>query len=560
MVGSFDSVVLAAVAADLQAWLGGRVARVTQSVSLELAVELRAGGRHAAILCSVHARWARVHLGAPGSDGTRSPFASMLRSRLDRARLAAVEQRAFERVLTLRFETDAGPADLVAEIMARHSNLILVQGGIISGALKPVPATLSSVREVLPGRRYQAPPAPRPSPVEITGDRLRNILDASADPLTRILTTRLLGISPTMAREVAARAGLDPDRPVAPAAVEPLLGALRWLAAVVQRREFSPVVYLDGAAIAGYAPFPLRSVGHLVAERVPTMSEAVFRVMTAQRAESDLGEARARSVAAIQAALAKVTRIDAEVRAGLEDARRGEAVKQRGELLLAYAAQIPPGATEATVPGFDGAPITIPLDPTLTPVQNARALFARYAKLRRAGPALDARLRVLAQEREYLDAALAMVEQATDPTDAAALAEELRDEGYLRRAPRARPPAAPSRPKAFPLPGGATVLVGRTNQDNDRITFKVAGPGDLWFHARGVPGAHVVLRTGGRAPEPVEIDRAAAVAAWFSRARGATSVAVDYTARAHVRKPKGSRPGFVVYERERTVQVRPQAP
>lgn len=559
MVGSFDSIVLAAVAADLQGWLGGRVARVIQSAPLELAVELRAGGRRAAIVYSIHARWARVHLGAAGPEGPRSPFASMLRSRLDRARLAAVEQRAFERVLTLRFETDTGPADLVAEIMARHSNLILVQGGIISGALKPVPARLSSVREVLPGRPYRAPPAGRPSPAELTGDRWRAILEAPAEPLTRILTTRLLGISPTMARELAARAGLDPDRPVAPPAAQ-LLDALRWLAAVVQRHEFSPVVYLDGAAVAGYAAFPLRSATHLVAEPAPTMSEAVARVVTAQRAGSDLQEARARSVAAVQAALARVTRIEAEIRAGLEDARTGEAIKQRGELLLAYAAQIPAGATAATVPGYDGAPTTIPLDPTRTPVQNARAFFARYAKLRRALPALEARGRVLAQERAYLDAALAMVEQATDPADAAALADELRDEGYLRPARRARPPAAPWQPKAFPLPGGATVLVGRTNQDNDRITFRVAAPDDLWLHARGVPGAHVVLRTGGRAPEPAEIERAAAIAAWFSRARGATSVAVDYTARAHVRKPKGSRPGFVVYERERTVQVRPQAP
>lgn len=562
VIGSFDSIVLAAVAADLQALVGGRVVRVTQPGVSEVAVEMRAGAAETAILCSIHARWARLHLAPPGPGSARAPFAAMLRSRLDRARLTAVHQSAFERVLTLRFETDTGPADLVVEIMARHSNLILVRDGIIAGALKPVSSAMSSVREVLPGRPYHAPPAARPSPLQITDDRLRAILGASEDPLAEVLTTRLLGISPTMAREIAARAGLDPTLPArdAQAAAGNLMDVVRWLVAVIEHRDFSPVVYLEGTTIRGYAPFPLTHVATMVAERVPTMSEALARVMTRLSAEAELEEHRAPLLATIRAALAKATRAEEDVRRGLDEASSGEAVKQRGDLLLAYASQIPPGASEATVPGYaDGIPVTIPLDPTLTPVENARALFLRYAKMRRAVPALDARLRDLAQERAYLDAALAMVEQATMPVDLVDLDQELADEGYRRRAPRARP-APPPTPRAFALPGGATVLVGRSNQDNDRITFTVAGPDDLWFHARGVPGAHVVLRTAGREPQSEDIARAAAIAAWFSRSRGSRTVGVDYTERRHVRKPKGSRPGFVVYARERTVQVRPEAP
>jgi predicted ribosome quality control (RQC) complex YloA/Tae2 family protein len=140
----------------------------------------------------------------------------------------------------------------------------------------------------------------------------------------------------------------------------------------------------------------------------------------------------------------------------------------------------------------------------------------------------------------------------------AELRAELADEGYLPRR-RARAAAAP-KPRTFTLSSGAQLLVGRSNQDNDRITFKVAGPDDLWFHARGMPGAHVVLRTGGRDPSDVEIAAAGSAAAYFSAARETGHVAVDYTERKHVRKPRGSRPGFVTYERERTVQVVPRIP
>lgn len=559
MIGSFDSVVLAAVAAELEAWRGARLVRVTQPAPLEVLVELRAGGRSSAILCSADARWARVHLARAAAGGPRGPFAAMLQSRLAGARLVAVHQPPFERVLTLRAATDAGEVSLVAEIMGRHSNVLLVQDGDVAGALKPVPASRSRLRVVLPGSVYAPPPASRPRPQEVTAETLRAALRAG-EAVATMLTTRLLGISPTMAREIAARAGLDPDRPAGEEAIAPLLDALRWIASVVERREFAPVVYLDGASPVGYTPFALRQVSGLVGEPVTSMSEAVTRVVTAQSAAAALSDLKASVIAAVRTALVNVARLEDGVRRALDDAREAADLQRRGELLLAYASQIPAGADAATVPDYADHPVAIPLDPTRTPVENAQALFARSGKLRRAVPALQNRLRALGEERAYLDSVLAMVAQAATVDEARAVELALAAEGY-RRAARPTPPAAPAATgRTFALAEDATVLVGRSNRENDHITFKVAGPRDLWFHARGVSGAHVILRTGGRTPRPEETTQAAAIAAWFSRARGSASVAVDYTARAHVRKPKGSRPGVVIYEREQTVMVRPQAP
>jgi predicted ribosome quality control (RQC) complex YloA/Tae2 family protein len=264
-------------------------------------------------------------------------------------------------------------------------------------------------------------------------------------------------------------------------------------------------------------------------------------------------------VAAIQGVLRKTDHAAAALTRALEDSAGAGRLRSWGELLLAYGSQIPTGSAEAVLPGFDGQMVAVQLDRTLTPVENAQRLFARYARMRDARPQIDARLRAVREDHRYLASALAMAETASGLDDLAELRRELADDGYLRRR-RVRPARAAAKPRTVALPGGAHLLVGRSNHDNDRVTFKIAGPEDLWFHARGVPGAHVILRTGGRAATEDEIQAAAAAAAYFSAARGAGHAAVDYTARKHVRKAKGSKPGMVTYERETTVQAAPGIP
>jgi len=557
LIGSFDSIVLAAVAADLAPLTGSRVRRVSQPALHEIVLEFRAAGAPA-LLCSVHPRWARLHLAPPAAGTRRGSFAQLLHSRLEGARLTSVHRLAFERILALRFQTDAAGSELVAEIMGPHSNLFFLEDGVIAGSLRPV--SRSSAREIGPGLAYRPPPAGHPTPAELNEDGLRALLEASGEALAERLRSALFGLSPTMAREVAARAGLPataPARTVTDRAPD-LLRALRELADAVERQAYDPVIYRDEGMARGYAPFPLRHVSGLRVEHTTTMSAAVARVTAEVSAALALDELRATLGAAIRAAMADVDRAEGEVRRGLEEAAGGDEVRRRGELLLAYASQIAPGSTRATVPGHDGTPVTIALDPALTPVENARMLFARYAKIRRARPALEARLRALDDERDYLESSLALLEAAGSVDDLEPLREELAAEGYAR--PRRRRTEAVKTRRAFILAGGATVLVGRTNRENDHITFDVAAPDDLWFHARGVAGAHVILHSGGRAPRDDEIAQAAAIAAYFSRARSSGTVAVDYTTRRFVRKPKGGRPGLVTYERERTVRVTPGLP
>ncbi len=563
VVTSFDSVVLAAIARETEALVGSRIGRVTQPAPEEVAVELRGRTAPLSLLVSIHARWGRIHLVDRLTSGELFPFGQLLRSRLEGARLTAVHQIRFERVLRLSVDTLEGRFELIAEIMGRHSNLILVQNGIISGSLKTVPPTKSALRVVRPGSPYMPPPVNRPSPSDLTEDALRQLLTSSDDPLAQRLVTSVLGLSPGLGTELVVRARLDPYAPANAQshATAQLWTELKNLVRIVEAQGFTPTIYLDGEEPVGFAPFPYEHLASLPHRPAASMSEAVAATLGRFGPAARVDEQRTALLTAVRRALARVERRELELRQAIEEAARTGRLRAHGELLLTYAAQVPPGASEVTLPGYDGTPTTIPLDPELSAAGNAQKLFKRYKRVRDARAILANRLSEAEAERAYLESVLTLIAQATTAEDLADLRQELADEGYLRRITR-RPtrPSAKSGPRRFAVEGGRLVLVGRTNRENDALTFKMAAPEDLWFHARGVPGAHVILKTDGKAPPEGAIRQAAALAAFFSQAREEASVPVDYTLRKYVRKPQGAKPGLVTYTHGQTLRVSPAVP
>ncbi|MDQ7819820.1 MAG: NFACT RNA binding domain-containing protein [Armatimonadota bacterium] len=556
-VTSLDSLVLAAVVADLRAALvGGRVVRVVQPTADEVALVVRSRAGEQAVLYSTHPRWARVHLVAAPGGGEPGDFVRLLRSRLGDARVDAVEQVPWERIVVVRCATAFGQARLIAELMGRHSALILEEDSVVRGCLPPV---RSAVRPVVPGRPYLPPPPSGRPPRAWTAQDLEEAVGVT-DPVAARLRAVVLGLGPATAQEICVRAGVDPHRPArSPEEIARVGAVLQEIADLVEGGRFSPTLYRQNGEPVGCTPFPYVSLSALQAEPVPTMSAAVEAVWGQGAAAARLEDGRAAVRRVVRAALERTERALARVRAALEEAGGAGRLREQGELLLAYAREVPAGASEAVLPDASGTPVRIPLDPALSAVDNARRLFARYARLRDALPHLRQRLQALEMDRDYLRTALALAEQAATPEDVQDLLRELAEQGYgpPARAPvRPRPPAGPRR---YALAGGAVALVGRTGGENERLTFSVARPTDLWFHARGVPGAHVILQAAGR-PSEEAIRQAAALAAYYSRARQAVEVAVDYTERRHVRKPPGARPGLVTYAHARTVSVRPAVP
>jgi predicted ribosome quality control (RQC) complex YloA/Tae2 family protein len=290
------------------------------------------------------------------------------------------------------------------------------------------------------------------------------------------------------------------------------------------------------------------------------MSEAIDRYYGQGPAMVGMEERRTALAGTVKAALTKREAALEASRRGLMESQAGERFRIMGDLVLTHARQVQPRDTILRVPDYTagGDEVAIPLDPALTPSENAQQYFRRYAKAKATGRALPARVAQLEAETRTLRDALVQIEGATSSDDLWEIASDLAAAGLAGRAPRGRPPARGG-PRRFRTNSGATIMVGRSARENDRITFHDAGPEDLWFHARGLAGAHVILKSDG-GPSEASIRAAAQIAAYYSEGRHSGQVAVDVVERKHVRKPRGAPPGAVTYATERTLLVAPALP
>ena len=559
---SIDGLVLASIARELRAHVGARFAGVRQPDPQAVVLALRGPGGIAHLYGSIHPRTARVHLTTrPRATEHLTPFGQLLRSRLTHSRLDGVEQPPFDRVLRLRFDALQGPLTMIAEIMGRYSNMILTDGRVVLGALKVVTPRMSPRRPVLPGRPYVPPPADRPGPDQLDETALCALCNGPR-PIWQQLMGAVLGVGPVLAREVALRAGVDPQTPAgdAAAACERLHAALRELTDIARMERFSPVAYEHGGRTVAFAAVPLRVYADLSPLPVASMSEALERYYRDLTEVGPLEEHRRALQRAARGALQQREHALEENRRALDESAQAERYRLMGDLLLAYAGHAGPGADSVVVPDHTagGSEITIALDPGLTAVENARLYFRRYAKARAAARAVPDRIARLEDETLALRGAFVQIVTAESLDDLSEIEGDLAHSGMLRSSPRRRPVTKPG-PRRFCAPGGATIIVGRSARENDHVTFHIAAPDDLWLHARGLAGAHVVLKTAG-IPSEEAIWAAAQVAAYFSEGREAGLVAVDCVARKHVRKPRGATPGTVTYSEERTVRVTPALP
>jgi len=570
----YDGLVMAAVIRELNETIkGGRIDRVYQPSDTSVVLSIyRHPGKHR-LLLSAHARHARAHLtgGHPGNPAVPPMFCQILRKHLEGGRIREIRQRGLERVLEIgvdAWDQLGAPAGktLYCEVMGKHSNLVLVDDGtrtIIDG-IRRYSHALSRHREVLPGRPYVPPPAqgkhgPGVGEEEFLAACLARPL---ATPLPVLLQQVVEGLSLLTAREVVHRAGLDPAAPLDSCGVF----ELRRLADVLhslprdQQGPFSPSLQLDGEGRpADYAAISLTHCSHRADGAA--MNELLDQFY-ARREEADRLEKERNELARV-VAKARDKAVQKLARAG-DGRERGDTYRLYGELLTANLYRLDKGQTSVVLEDYhSGKACEIPLDPALTPVENAQRYFRLYAKLQGAARTARAIREAAREEKEYLEGVENAVTDAATPSDLAEIRTELVRQGYLREEP-GRPHRPPEkgvpRPLELQSADGLTVWIGRNNLQNDYLTFHLAAPNDIWLHARGLPGAHVVIRTAGRPVPENTLREAAGLAAGFSRGRNDSSVPVDHTRIKYVKKPKGAKPGFVIYERERTLHVAPKRP
>ena len=554
--------------------LGARVEKVSQPSKEELVLSLRNRTGAYKLLLSVRSNSPRVHFTKYAPDNPQTPpmLCMLLRKTLVGAVLTGLRQAGLDRVLFLDFDASNEIGDrvhpsLCIEIMARHSNIILLdENGTVIDAVKRIDAAKSSVREILPGVPYELPPAQ--DKVNLLQEDARaayeRVLAQGEARLSAALLHSLQGVSPIVCRELANRAAGE-DLLVSSLSLAQKSILLQELEALLKRvRGGSPepemVLDQEGKPV-DFAFLPVGQYGSLMNVRAYPELSALLDDFYTERDRAERTKQRAQDLFRLLTnTMERITRRLNAQRAELAASEDREELRIRAELINAYQYTLEKGAPFYDVENYydENRILRIPADPALTPARNAQKYYKEYRKAQTAQRVLTEQIAAGEQELQYIESVFDALSRSQSERELAEIREELAAGGYLKRRRSAKqkaPKALP--PMEFCTDDGFSVLVGRNNVQNDKLSLKMAAKNDLWLHTKNIPGSHVILVTGGQEPSGEALVQAAQLAAWFSRARESSSVPVDYTPVRMLRKPQGARPGKVIYDTYRTLSVRP---
>jgi predicted ribosome quality control (RQC) complex YloA/Tae2 family protein len=577
----FDGLVLAAIRQELdEKYTGARIEKIHQPGREELVLGLHRPGERQRLLLSAHAQNARIQLTASARENPATPplFCMVLRKHLEGGRITGFEQPGLERVLVIRVDSrdELGrPSEkhLVCEFMGKHSNIILVDpvGGAIVDGIKRYSHAVSRHREVLPGRPYLPPPVQdKQNPQELDEEAFRQACFSLplSTTLPNVLLKRLAGLSPVTCREIVFRTNLPPDTVLDQCGVYELRAlweALRSVAAPLAEGRFFPSLALDKKG--GAVEFAALELSHYEGCTLQSgsMNEVTERFFTSKEAHERLAREKQSLLAILNKESGRQEKKLDIYSESLASADEAETLRLYGELLTANLYHLEKGLQSARLENYydpEGGSVVVPLDEHLTPVENARVFFKKYSKAKSTREAVQVLATQAKSELEYIEGIKTAVELAGDLSELAEIRQELTEQGYLKAvivkaARKIKKERLVPRPLSFLSTDGFRLYAGKNNKQNDHLTLKMARDEDLWLHVKDIPGAHVIIRTEGREVPPATLYEAACLAAYFSRAQSSKSVPVDYTQKKHVHKPKGARPGMVIYEHQKTVMAGP---
>ncbi|MBR3524853.1 MAG: NFACT family protein [Lachnospiraceae bacterium] len=568
---AYDGITLAAVVKELNDTLGGaRIAKIAQPEkdALLLTVKTAAGQRR--LLLSADASLPLVYLCTENRTGPASApaFCMLLRKHIGSARILGFSQPGLERVLRMELEHydemgDLCRKTLVVEIMGKHSNIILLDDkGIIVDSITRVNGMVSSVREVLPGRTYFIVGAgEKKDPLTESRETFLAGAEGRTKDLCGALMSTYSGLSPMAAAELVRLSGVEERMNAAElledkAAADRLWNIFEKMMEKIRRGDFSPVIYYENGIPKEFAAVDtgfcgesksFQSISALL-EHYYTEKERLVRI---RQRSADLRHIVNTNIERN----AKKLRLQEKQ---LEDTKKREQLKLYGELLQAYAHQIPEGTAEyEALNYYDNSIVKIKLDPELSAMENAEDYFKRYQKEKRRFAALSGQTEAVERELSQLETIQLALDIARREEDLAQIRQELAEYGFLRRKSGEKKEKIRSRPLHYLTKDGFHIYVGRNNYQNDELTFRNAVGNDWWFHAKKVPGSHVLVKSEGRELPDKVFEQAAALAAFYSRAADQDKAEVDYLKRKDVKKPAGAAPGFVVYYTNYSMAVKP---
>lgn len=571
---AFDGITIANVVQELREKLvGGRLYKIAQPEADELLLTIKAATGQYRLLLSASATLPLLYLTEENkpSPMTAPNFCMLLRKHLQNGRILDISQPGLERIVEFSIEHldemgDLCRKRLIIELMGKHSNIIFCdERDVILDSIKRVSGLVSSVREVLPGKPYfVAKTAEKEELLTEKKEHFTETLKKAPMPLYKAIYTSYTGISPVFAQELCFRAGLDGEKPVAAvdeAGLHRLYGIWEEIAAAMQAGDFSPCIVYEGRQPVEFAAFPLTMYSSQGMSFVSysSISELLEQYYAGRAAITRIRQKSADLRKIVQTALERnVKKYDLQLHQ-MQDTEKRDTYRIYGELLNTYGYGVPQGASSMEAENYyTGEQVTIPLDPTLSPGENAKRYFDKYGKMKRTHEALMQLTKEVSEEIEHLKSIGTALNIAVGEEDLSEIKEELIQSGYIRRKGNVKKEKSKSHPFHYISSDGYDIYVGKNNLQNDELTFKLAAGGDWWFHAKGCPGSHVILQAKGAEDVPDRaFEEAAKLAAFYSASREQGKVEVDYIQKKHVKKPNGGKPGFVVYYTNYSMAIEP---
>lgn len=569
---AFDGITIANIVTELnQTITGGKINKIAQPENDELIITIKNQRKQYRLFLSASASLPLIYLTETNKPSplTAPNFCMLLRKHIGSGKIIAIEQPGMERIIRFTIEHlnelgDLCTKYLIVEVMGKHSNIIFCnEEDQIIDSIKHVSAHMSSVREVLPGRPYFIPETQsKLNPFVLTEEIFQEKIFPRPVNVAKAIYTSITGISPLMAEEVCYRAGIDGGIPTDGLEdVERVHLAHTFLRMVDDIRDghFEPNIIYKGKEPVEFACFPLSQYQDYRAVSYPS----IFPVLETYYAEKNIvTKMRQKTVdlrKIVQNALERNVKKYQLQQKQLKDTEKKEKYRVWGELLNTYGYEVEPGAKSMEALNYyTNEMIQIPLDETMTPQENAKKYFDKYSKLKRTKEALDTLLQETGDEIKHLESIAASLDIASSEEDLVQIKEEMMEYGYVKRKNTGgKKVKVTSRPYHYISSDGYDIYVGKNNFQNDELSFKFASGNDWWFHAKGQPGSHVIVKSKNEELPDRTFEEAGKLAAYYSKGRQAPKVEIDYTQKKNLRKPTGGKPGFVVYYTNYSLLIEP---
>lgn len=578
---SYDGITTRSVVHELSSLLvGGRIDKIYQQEKDELLIQIYSNGKNYKLLLSASSNNPRLYLTSETKKNPLSPpmFCMLLRKHITSSIILNIEQFKMDRVVifTLTGFDELGNKinrELIIEIMGKHSNIMLVdkESHIILDSIKRVPYSISRVRQILPGLQYSFIDIDdKSNPLDLNLEEFKdNINKADKNQkLIKFLYGFYMGLSPLISREICYLSDLEPNRTIMSInenSILKLYNSFHSIMAKVNNNEFKPMYISnkDTEEIIAFYSFPLEQYGQIPFTELFSISELLDFVYSKKDGFDRVTQKSSNFRKILVNRLERSQKKLALQKEDLLKSKDRNKYKIYADLLQSNLYKIPKGSSEALLENYydeNLKELLVPLDNKISAAGNAQNYYKKYAKLKTANRLLLRQIPETQLEIDYIEHAIMSIENSVSVEDLEEIREELVKGGYITIKNKSRKKIKEKLPKPlhFMSTNNLNIYVGKNSKQNEYITMKIAKKEDLWFHTKGIPGSHVILKTEGKEiPEQTMIE-AALLAAYYSSGRNSSSVEVDYTEKKHVRKPKNAKTGMVIYENQKTLLVNPQ--